>query len=672
MHGSSHPNADSTQARKPRTKTFSGCWTCRAKHVKCDETRPSCTRCQRSGVGCEGYGVRLSWTSVRDPSNFKARRGSARKAQRAVFSSREASVEQAVSGEERGSRESTAPSRSSTQHDAAESMDLSTGPALDEESPDGGLSSRLFDSYKILGQGLASRASYAPSQTRLAQADGHDGSHGIPNNDGSRGIPNNDGSRGIPNNDGSRGIQNNDGSPGPIVTSCEISTPLTSNDIDTSYQDITWLPQRRSNSPPSAYPPTQTHPPRMPNIEAPLRHLDVLPNPALQCQLMEHWTLHLCDALNPVPGIHNPLRTIMMPIALEGARADLKSSTGATALFHLICSASAFHLSQTKSTPESRRTLENVALEHHNLGITHLGQNIQSDDLSQCVSVLASLLMCILNEAITVPTPFWRLHFRGAVEWVNHINPQVWHQTESASVIYQMFTGMATLVQSQLLLDGHEASFWELHYDAASQPGPYILDMAFGLPQSILQCLNAMKVIQMEDKRSHGQASVQHTARSPQNLDRLELELYLSAPKKPNASVGKEYCDLVYHHGYTYYFAALIYMKRTVKDAPIEDVQPLIEQSLHHIEALGACTDRPFSPMLWPIAIIAFETCHSMPQNRVLKCLEGFASRSGFAIWTHLSVLVRDLWALRKTEGNENLKWHRSVLTSINDSFMLL
>ncbi|KAK7419089.1 hypothetical protein QQX98_003591 [Neonectria punicea] len=647
MHESAHADGDSTQGRKPRTKTFSGCWTCRAKHVKCDETQPNCNRCQRSGVGCEGYGVRLSWTSVRDPSNFRSRGSSSRKARRmppsAVFHSRENSTDR---GEERGSRESTAPSGSSTQHDATGSLGLDPSPALDEESPDGGLSSRLFDSYKFLGQGLASRASHAPSQMRLGQPQGQDNLHDA---------------------------QHNDDSPGPIVTSCEISTPMTSNDMDVSYQDITWLPQRRSNSPPSAYPPNQGHhQTRMPNIEAPLRHLDVLPNPALQCQLMEHWTLHLCDALNPVPGIHNPLRTIMMPIALEGARADLKSSTGATALFHLICSASAFHLSQTKSAPESRRTLENVALEHHNLGITHLGQNIQSDDLSQCVPVLASLLMCILNEAITVPTPFWRLHFRGAVEWVNHINPQVWHQTESASVIYQMFTGMATLVQSQLLLDGHEASFWELHYDPATQPGPYILDMAFGLPQSILQCLNAMKVIQMEDKRSNGQSSVPHTARSPQNLDRLELELYLSAPKKPNASVGKEYCDLVYHHGYTYYFAALIYMKRTVKDTPIEDVQPLIEQSLHHIEALGASTDRPFSPMLWPIAIIAFETCHSVPQHRVLKCLEGFANRSGFAIWTHLSVLVRDLWALRKTEGNEDLKWHKSVLTSMNDSFMLL
>ncbi|KAF7557826.1 hypothetical protein G7Z17_g373 [Cylindrodendrum hubeiense] len=646
MQESSNPDATSSQGRKARTKTFSGCWTCRAKHVKCDETRPTCKRCQRSGLTCEGYGVRLSWTSVRGPSNFR-NSSSSRKGRRQPAGSsldpREDPMDQAMTEERQGqgNGESAEQSANSTPHDTTGSSGISPSSAMDEDSAEGELSSRLFHSYKALGQGLTSRTSQPPFQTRLEQSDGHNSTPGT---------------------------QSNNESPCAIVTSCEPATSITSNDIDVSYQDITWLPPRRSNSPPSAHLLEQENlQSAMANAEVPLRHLDALPNLGLQCQLMEHWTLHLCDALNPVPGIHNPLRTIMMPIALEGARADLKTSTGATALFHLISAASAFHLSQKRTSPEEKRTLESVALEHHNLGITHLGQNIQSDDLSQCVSVLASLVMCILNEAISTPAPFWRLHFRGAVEWVNHINPQVWHQTESASVIYQMFSGMATLVQSQLLLD--ESPLWDLPYNPSSQPGPYILDMAFGLPQPVMQCLNAMKSIQLEHKRADAQASAVNAA---QNLDRLELELFLSAPKKPDASFGKEYGDLVYHHGYTYYFAALIYMKRTVKDTPIEDVQALIEQSLHHVEILEACTDRPFSPMLWPIAIIAFEINQSMPQNRMLKCLDNFAERSGLMIWTQLAKLVKDLWALRRTEGNANVKWHKSVLATVNDSFMLL
>ncbi|KAI1341101.1 fungal-specific transcription factor domain-containing protein [Xylariaceae sp. FL0016] len=44
-----------------RSRTFTGCKTCRARHAKCDETRPKCKACQRLGLPCEGYGPQLCW-----------------------------------------------------------------------------------------------------------------------------------------------------------------------------------------------------------------------------------------------------------------------------------------------------------------------------------------------------------------------------------------------------------------------------------------------------------------------------------------------------------------------------------------------------------------------------------------------------------------------------------
>ncbi|KAH6664283.1 hypothetical protein B0J14DRAFT_249982 [Halenospora varia] len=35
--------------RKPAFRTTSGCYTCRVRHLKCDEVKPRCTRCQKSG-----------------------------------------------------------------------------------------------------------------------------------------------------------------------------------------------------------------------------------------------------------------------------------------------------------------------------------------------------------------------------------------------------------------------------------------------------------------------------------------------------------------------------------------------------------------------------------------------------------------------------------------------
>ncbi|KAE8421031.1 fungal-specific transcription factor domain-containing protein [Aspergillus pseudocaelatus] len=46
---------------RKHTKTFTGCWTCRARRIRCDETKPQCIQCFQKGCKCEGYGVRLQW-----------------------------------------------------------------------------------------------------------------------------------------------------------------------------------------------------------------------------------------------------------------------------------------------------------------------------------------------------------------------------------------------------------------------------------------------------------------------------------------------------------------------------------------------------------------------------------------------------------------------------------
>lgn len=48
---------------RKHSKTFTGCWTCRSRKVKCDEARPACVQCRSKSLVCEGYGVRLQWVS---------------------------------------------------------------------------------------------------------------------------------------------------------------------------------------------------------------------------------------------------------------------------------------------------------------------------------------------------------------------------------------------------------------------------------------------------------------------------------------------------------------------------------------------------------------------------------------------------------------------------------
>ncbi|KAM0482016.1 hypothetical protein ACHAPX_003350 [Trichoderma viride] len=42
-------------------KTFTACWTCRARSVRCDQAAPHCGQCKRRGLVCEGYHIRLVW-----------------------------------------------------------------------------------------------------------------------------------------------------------------------------------------------------------------------------------------------------------------------------------------------------------------------------------------------------------------------------------------------------------------------------------------------------------------------------------------------------------------------------------------------------------------------------------------------------------------------------------
>ncbi|CAG9978588.1 unnamed protein product [Clonostachys byssicola] len=47
---------------KPKSRSRSGCVTCKEKHLKCDETKPFCQMCQSKGSKCGGYQQQLRWS----------------------------------------------------------------------------------------------------------------------------------------------------------------------------------------------------------------------------------------------------------------------------------------------------------------------------------------------------------------------------------------------------------------------------------------------------------------------------------------------------------------------------------------------------------------------------------------------------------------------------------
>ncbi|RCK60924.1 Arginine metabolism regulation protein II [Candida viswanathii] len=52
----------SSSSRIKRSKTFTGCFTCRSRKIKCDLTRPHCEKCVKAGLLCAGYDIKLRWS----------------------------------------------------------------------------------------------------------------------------------------------------------------------------------------------------------------------------------------------------------------------------------------------------------------------------------------------------------------------------------------------------------------------------------------------------------------------------------------------------------------------------------------------------------------------------------------------------------------------------------
>ncbi|KAE9981401.1 hypothetical protein BLS_007477 [Venturia inaequalis] len=57
----SDSNGNNGVEKKKQSKSRNGCVTCKAKRLKCDETKPSCQQCARRNVDCGGYRKDYKW-----------------------------------------------------------------------------------------------------------------------------------------------------------------------------------------------------------------------------------------------------------------------------------------------------------------------------------------------------------------------------------------------------------------------------------------------------------------------------------------------------------------------------------------------------------------------------------------------------------------------------------
>ena len=432
------------RSRRPRrVKTFTGCMTCRSRHLKCDEKRPGCRRCADAQLDCSGYpGYRaaVQWKPVRGLSDF--------------------GICQTEPPE-------SAPVASVTWH-ASRAQQCSPTPSQDDS--------------------VVSDPPHHPQDTESSSRLQPASTHGSPQ---------------IPVGQRQSVSPANNYSFPPASRLSRL--PLGSQDVLESVGPAHEGDGSGTGTTPCSFPrlvSSPVSPGLSPHFHGTQRHIDLAPSTHLQRRCIEHWVNHLSDALSSVPGSMNPLKRFFMPIAFVGAMSPVSSYTGSAALFYLICSASAFHLAGRVADSQESSSYMTLGLAHQNRGIRHLQHNLVRDDPDQRESVLASLLMCLTYVPVTVERDFWLTHLRGASQWLQRTHVTSWAHSESTVVMYQMLASTATMLRSQIVSESvaHDENF---HFQLATMSEPYHLHHIFGLPKVCLCAISDMIAMAVRTRRQN-------------------------------------------------------------------------------------------------------------------------------------------------------------------------
>lgn len=292
--------ADRSQTKKTagskRRKTFTGCWTCRERHVKCDEQRPRCKRCVVGNFTCQGYGTRLTWLT---PGSQRASRGSDYKARSMQKRRRHADQ-----------RSRAAFNTIQVCQDTQQVESAGVNAFHPSQVIGSTCDPAMFGGFPH-DTGASTNSKHAAESKQMAQ----------------------------------------DVSLWPIVDNSRWSLGM-------EYIQFDWSSpvQKMQNSGIDIFDPLYGL--SIPQIGSPMKPFEVPTAPARERELMSHWSTNLADKLVPFRSPVNPFLTIVCPMALEGSRIARTESTCTVALLHAVCAISAAHRANLRGCPSDDGLVE--------------------------------------------------------------------------------------------------------------------------------------------------------------------------------------------------------------------------------------------------------------------------------------------------------------------------
>ncbi|THC90577.1 hypothetical protein EYZ11_009956 [Aspergillus tanneri] len=509
-----------------RSKTFTGCWTCRARHVKCDEEKPRCRRCRRNNWSCQGYSVRLAWTSSAPRRRLRP------------------------------------PALMSSLSPAAVTAFLTE---LDDCE---GLSEAHRGPFSVFSiSGTSEARSVSPSQDV-----GHNRASTSP----------------------------------PERALSTLSQPF-------------FVADEEAFSMPSPSPPEPM--------------LNPTPLARREIELIHHWVVFLSGQMLLLDRPDNPCRTVFLPLALQGLSGPTEASTMPRAVFHAVCAASAFSLFHLRGEPR----FQSMAIVHDQQALGHLRRTLRPGTRLD-ESTLVAVLACITAEAMSGRRGRWRTHVAGGLGLLeDSLRASRGLPSARAAPLLQSYLCLSSLCHVPLsaplvaLLDGPPAL---QHY----------MERSHGVTPSLVQFL-----AQIGLGHDGGTSAVSRTVAE---LDQLELQLYLQFPRSPSALDEAE-SRVVQHSLNAFYYATLIYFRRTLRHAPLADVQQLVALAVGDLEGADALTgDHGGCAYNWAGFVVAAE-CEQLDLQQRVHRLFNRKRRHGIKNIDGLWEIVQTLWQRRRAWGRE-------------------
>lgn len=355
-----------------------------------------------------------------------------------------------------------------------------------------------------------------------------------------------------------------------------------------------------------------------------------LPRP--ETELVHHWVVFLSGNMLLIDTPDNPCRTIFLPMALKGLDAAPNESNIHLSIFHAICASSAFSLFHLRRDPR----YQSVAMYHDQLALRHLRQNLQrAKRLDE--PTLAAVLTCITAEAMSGRRSRWRAHVAGGLGLLENEIHGGWVPGPIASRLLQSYLSLSSLcslpMSSQLmsLLDG-------------SSDLRHYLERSHGITAALVQFLAHITFL----ADSYSEISMEE-------LDRLELQLYLNFPSSSTPDAPGSI--IIQHALNSFYYATIIYFRRTLRHAPLCAIQDLVEKAVQELEAVDSLSnDKGGCAYNWASFVVAAECERADLQARMLASFDR-KSRHGIQNINILGEIVRELWQRRAQAPGKNIHW---------------